>query len=862
MARKPKIERFNEKILSKFQIYNSLFLTLPFKTIKKTSLLLPLFAEHCKSQYAEAQNPEHIVKEFFKSYAPDFDQKQQRDLLFNFIQYIERQVVLFDAIEDAGFSYVNNMHGRGTLRNIKEEAQNKQLSKALTNYLNRFKVRIVLTAHPTQFYPDNVLVIINELSRAIAANELDTIKKLLVQLGNTPFYKKEKPTPYDEAVSLIWFLENVFYHSASTIYNYIKENIVDTEAVDNSIFDFGFWPGGDRDGNPYVTPEITIKTAKRLQFSILRNYYRDLRKLKGKLTFPGVEHRVVTLEQQVFNALFYPDKNPDFNLEFMESELDDILEIIVRDHQGLYREEIQDMIHKVKLFGFHFASLDIRQDSRIHHAVFTEIVSHPEIGDWVKAMPSDFAQRSERERLQILSKVTGDLPSTIFQDEITHQTLDSIRAMRTIQEMNGEKGCNRYIISNCQTLENILELFAMCRMSGWENPTVDFIPLFETITDLKEASDVMRGLFNNEVYKAHLEGRGNKQTIMLGFSDGTKDGGYLTANWSIYKTKEALSALAQENGIRIAFFDGRGGPPARGGGNTHEFYASMGNTVQSDDIQLTVQGQTISSNFGTLDSSQYNLEQLLSSGIESQVFNSEINNLSEEDRGVMEALAQHSYKAYSDFKAHPQFLPYLERMSTLPFYAKTNIGSRPSKRGKSKELRFEDLRAIPFVGSWSMLKQNVPGFYGVGTAISELAAQGKLEDVKRLYKNSRFFRTLVFNSMMSMTKSFFPLTAYMKEDKEFGAFWQLIHDEFLRTKEMLLEISDFSELMENEPAGRASILAREEIVQPLLTIQQYALMQIQKMRASKTTDSKELDDLSTMVMRSLFGNINASRNSA
>ncbi|MGA0212339.1 MAG: phosphoenolpyruvate carboxylase, partial [Flavobacteriaceae bacterium] len=411
-------------------------------------MLLPLFAEHCKSKYAEAQNPEYIVKEFFRSYAPDFDQKQQRDLLFNFIQYIERQVVLFDAIEDAGYSYVNNMHGRGTLRNIKEEAQNKQLSMALTKYLNRFKVRIVLTAHPTQFYPDNVLVIINELSRAIAANELDTIKKLLVQLGNTPFYKKEKPTPYDEAVSLIWFLENVFYHSASTIYNYIKENIVDAEAVDNSIFDFGFWPGGDRDGNPYVTPEITIKTAKRLQFSILRNYYRDLRKLKGKLTFPGVEHRVVTLEQQVFNALFYPDKNPDFNLEFMESELDDILEIIVRDHQGLYREEIQDMIHKVKLFGFHFASLDIRQDSRIHHAVFTEIVSHPEIRDWVKTMPSDYAQRSEHERLQILSKVTGDLPSTIFQDEITHQTLDSIRAMRTIQEMNGEKGCNRYIISN------------------------------------------------------------------------------------------------------------------------------------------------------------------------------------------------------------------------------------------------------------------------------------------------------------------------------------------------------------------------------------------------------------------------------
>ena len=168
MARKPKIDRFNEKILSRFQIYNSLFLTLPFKTIKQTSLFLPLFSEHCRKQYKLNANPEDIVSLFFKLYAPDLCQDQQQDLLFNFIQYIERQVVLFDAIEDAGFSYVNNMHGRGTLRNMKEEAANKQLNNALSDYIKRFKVRVVLTAHPTQFYPDNVLVIMNELSRAIS----------------------------------------------------------------------------------------------------------------------------------------------------------------------------------------------------------------------------------------------------------------------------------------------------------------------------------------------------------------------------------------------------------------------------------------------------------------------------------------------------------------------------------------------------------------------------------------------------------------------------------------------------------------------------------------------------------------------
>ena len=862
MARKPKIERFNEKILSRFQIYNSLFLTLPFKGIKQTSILMPLFADHCRKQYENNVNPNEIVISFFKKYAPEFDTIQKQDLIFSFIQYIERQVVLFDAIEDAGFSYVNNMHGRGTLRNMKEEAENKQLKKALSEYVNRFKVRIVLTAHPTQFYPDNVLVIINELSKAIAEDNLDNIKKLLVQLGKTPFYKKKKPTPYDEAVSLVWFLENIFYHSASTIYNYIAEHITDSSDLKNSIFDFGFWPGGDRDGNPFVTPEITLKTAKRLKFSILRNYYRDLRKLKRKITFPGLEDRIEALEELVFNELFYPKKNKLFSINYITSELEFVLDGLSKYHDNLYRNEVLDLIHKLRLFGLHFASLDIRQDSRIHHNVFIDIISHSKIKDYLEGLPKDYLKLNDKERCKVLINLKGDLPPKIFENEMTYHTLKSIRAIKKIQKNNGERGCNRYIISNCQSLENILELFAMCRLSNLEKPNVDFIPLFETIPDLKEAGDVMRALFSNSEYKNHLERRDMKQTIMLGFSDGTKDGGYFMANWSIYKAKETLSKLGNEFGIQIAFFDGRGGPPARGGGNTHEFYASMGDTIQSDDIQLTIQGQTISSNFGTLDSSQYNLEQLLSSGIENQILSPGKNNLSSDDRNLMEQIAIISYKTYQDFKKHPNFIPYLEKMSTLPFYSKTNIGSRPSKRGKSSTLKFEDLRAIPFVGSWSQLKQNVPGFFGLGTALNTIIERGRIEDLKTLYKNSRFFRTLIFNSMMSLSKSFFQLTSYMENDKEFGSFWKLIFSEYKLTKTVLLKISDFQSLMENEPAGKASINAREEIVQPLLTIQQYALMQLQKIKRNDKDNVKKIETLEAIVTRSLFGNINASRNSA
>ncbi|MBT7676677.1 MAG: phosphoenolpyruvate carboxylase, partial [Flavobacteriaceae bacterium] len=451
MARKPKIERFNEKILSRFQIYNSLFLTLPFKNIKETSLFLPLFADACKVGYEKGQKPNDIVKSFFNRYVPDFEANKQKDLLFNFIQYIERQVVLFDAIEDAGFSYVNNMHGRGTLRNIKEEANNKQLSEVLSEYIKRFNVRIVLTAHPTQFYPDNVLVIINELSNAIAKDDLDNIKKLLVQLGKTPFYNKEKPTPFNEAVSLIWFLENVFYHSASTIYDYITEHIIDSKQFENPIFDFGFWPGGDRDGNPFVTADITIKTAKRLQFSILRNYYRDLRKLKRKITFPGVEQRVANLEELVFNELFYPERNTDFSIAILTSEMDAVLESVILDHSGLYQEEVKNMIHKIKLFGLHFASLDIRQDSRVHHSVFTEIVSHPDIQSHTTGVPKNYLELTSEKRCEALSLMQGDVSPTIYNDEITHQTLESIRAMQSIQKTNGERGSNRYIISNGQT---------------------------------------------------------------------------------------------------------------------------------------------------------------------------------------------------------------------------------------------------------------------------------------------------------------------------------------------------------------------------------------------------------------------------
>jgi len=859
MSALPKLTRFNDNVLSKYQIYNSIFTTLPFSTINNTGVILPLFQEMCEKGFKKGQNPTQIVEDFLNKYQDLPSAKAKTDLLFQFIQYIERQVVLFDAIEDAAFPVVNNMDGFGTLKNSEETAILSNKKEELKKHLEEFKVRIVLTAHPTQFYPGSVLGIITDLDKAIQNDDLLLIKKLLAQLGKTPFYKKKKPTPFDEAVSLIWYLENVFYHSVPKIYNYIQHHIYDGKPIDNEIIDLGFWPGGDRDGNPFVTTQITLDVAEKLRQGILKSYYNDVRSLKRRFTFAGVQDILIKIEKRLYKHVVRSYTKVNFSQKILLSELEAARKIIEEKHDSLFIEELNDFINKVRIFGFHFATLDIRQDSRVHHKAFTQIVTDL-LASGDTTFPENYHRMSDKEQIEVLALVKGNIDSEVLSDEMSKKTINSIYALKTIQQRNGERGANRYIISNNQSALNVMQTFAMLNLCGFENELpVDVIPLFETVDDLENASDVMKTLYSNNVYRHHLSKRKNKQTIMLGFSDGTKDGGYLMANWGIFKAKEALTKISREFDIEVIFFDGRGGPPARGGGKTHQFYASLGPTIEDKEIQLTIQGQTISSNFGTEDSSKYNLEQLISSGIKNEVFTKD--QITENHRILIEDLATTSYQTYVDFKNHPQFLPYLEKMSTLKYYAKTNIGSRPSKRSNSDSLDFSQLRAIPFVGSWSQLKQNVPGFFGVGTALKKYEDANRFDEIIDFYNASDFFKTLLENSMMSLTKSFFDLTKYMADDKVFGDFWELIYQEFKTTKRLLLKLTGHTELMENFPVGKASIEIREKIVLPLLTIQQYALKKVQDLQKEEGNEA-EIEVYEKMVMRSLFGNINASRNSA
>ncbi|HEX6849300.1 MAG TPA: phosphoenolpyruvate carboxylase [Chitinophagaceae bacterium] len=851
------LERFRNLVGVKFQLYNSLFTSLPFHRIEKTGILLSLFLSVCEDGFKKKQSPKQIIEDFFNRHTSSLKEEDKLDLLFRFVQYAERQVVLFDALEDAAFREVNDMNGVGTLKHLESEVVQEKLQEKLSEKLKDFNVLLVLTAHPTQFYPGPVLGIINDLSKALAENNASQVNVLLQQLGKTPFLKHQKPTPYDEAVSLIWYLENVFYAAAGRIASYFKNHFSESLPNGHSVLRMGFWPGGDRDGNPFVKADTTLQVAEALRGAIIKCYYLEIRRLKRRLTFEGVDVLLTDLEKKLYNNLFVPGQITDITQEEILKTLGEIRDILIHKHNGLFLHLVNGLKNKVEIFGLHFASLDIRQESSIHGTVIESLIGK------VKDIPENYSSLNEDEKIKVLSNLQRVDPSLFNVDEMQKDTIESVQIVKQIQKYNGVQGCNRYIISQCNSALNAMEVYGLFLLGGWkkEDLNIDIVPLFETVDDLKGAAAIMKKLYTNEEYKRHLERRNNNQVIMVGFSDGTKDGGYLMANWSIYKAKEELTAISKEYGVDVVFFDGRGGPPARGGGKTHKFYASLGKNISSKEIQLTIQGQTVSSNFGTIDSAQYNLEQLIHAGISNGIFTDRETNFGESEEILVKELADISYEAYSQLKNHPDFVDYLVHASPLRFYSETNIGSRPSKRGGSSRMTLKSLRAIPFVGAWSQLKQNVPGYFGVGTALQKLEQNGKFPSIRKFYNESLFFKTLLDNCEMAMLKSFFPLTAHLADHPKFGEIWQMIYKEYELTKQYILRLSGKTELMDDYPIEQQSIQMRERIVLPLLTIQQYAMTRVREMEEA-LINAPIKGTYEKLVMRCSFGIINAGRNSA
>jgi len=839
---------FEKSVKNKFNIFNSMFLNLPYRKDNDIGILIPLLYKQCKQELETGTHPKEILESFFNNYAGIQQEHEKIDFMFRVIQYVERQVVLYDSIEDAAFPELRDLGNYLTIKDFFQLVDSKKNWGSIAEKLSTFSARIVFTAHPTQFYPPSVLDIINNLRKLIENNKINEIDMTLQQLGLTSLINSKKPTPFEEAGNIIYFLRNVYYQAVGDLYGYIKESTGNKNFHNPDIIKLGFWPGGDRDGNPFVTADITMNVANELRMTLMKCYYQDVKDLQQKLTFRAVEDPLDFLREKLYRSMF--DPAVIIAWEDIIQPLTEIRGLLKTRYHGLYLKDLDKLIDKVNIFRIHFATLDIRQDNSVHRKAVEEILKQEGI------ISSTLDEIGSDELVNILLHGNIKAEAGNHDDNLIKDTILNIKQLKRIQALNGEDGCNRYIISNSVDIFSVLFVYGLFRWCGWNNQkiTFDIVPLFETMEGMESSEATMRKLLSLPEYREHLSQRDNKQTIMLGFSDGTKDGGYLKANWEIFKTKEVLSGVCEEQSIKAIFFDGRGGPPARGGGKTHRFYAAQSQKIANHEIQLTIQGQTITSTYATKEKFNHNCEQLLAAGLANSFSKGE-HDISDESRQLLEELADLSYQKYNDLKMHEKFIPYLENKSTLRYYDKANIGSRPTKRGNKAKLELTDLRAIAFVGSWSQLKQNVPGYFGTGTAIRFMADNGKLEGLKKLFNEVAFFKALVFNSMMSLSKCNFDLTSYIQKDLEYIDFWNILHNEYKLSVEMLLLISGYNELMEEEPISKESIRIREKIALPLLVIQQYALQKI-----SEGAENREAYE--KLVTRSLYGNINASRNSA
>ena len=304
MQRNRRLDEFKRSVTNKFNIYNSLFLSLPYADMENVGMLVPLLFEHCEKGLSEGKKPENILENFFSNFT-DFKSEEARiDFMFRIIQYVERQVVLFDSVEDSAFPKLQEHTNSLSINDYFELVDQSKNWDKIAKKLSTFSARIVLTAHPTQFYTPAVLDIIKELRALIDENRVDDIDITLQQLGLTSLINTKKPTPLDEAKNIIHILRNTYYDAIGELFDYVKSNIRMHDFNNYDIIKLGFWPGGDRDGNPFVTAQITEQVADELRITLMKCYYNELKALRKKLTFKGLQEPINALNESLYRAMF------------------------------------------------------------------------------------------------------------------------------------------------------------------------------------------------------------------------------------------------------------------------------------------------------------------------------------------------------------------------------------------------------------------------------------------------------------------------------------------------------------------------------------------------------------------------------
>ena len=788
----------------------------------------------------------------------------------------------------------------GSLLLALERIEKKHISKeTLQSFLNSALISPVLTAHPTEVQRKSILdcqLIISQLLSErdrmdMTPDDLDyneeTLHRFVLILWQTRMLRTAKLTVRDEIKNGLEFYRYTFLGEIPRIYAYLEKQLesrFDKNIRIPPLLRVGSWIGGDRDGNPFVTHDVMSDAMHQHSSLAFEHYLSETHLLGSRLSLTDRLVEVSDELRALSNAspdkaasridepyrraliLIYSRLSATAKLlghkisrrppvdkqapayatpqDFIK-DLDILIDSLFK-HGAVYlaRGRLAYLRRAAEVFGFHLAPLDMRQHSAIHEQTVAELFLHG-------AGIADYPKLNESARRELLLKALQSgkpLLADIEQySDIAKSELRIMQAAAEIHQRFGRAALPNHIISMTRTVSDMLELALMLQqvelLETSETPTlhINIIPLFETIDDLRGCGTIMDELFSIPYYRQLLHSRGNTQEVMLGYSDSNKDGGYLTANWELYKAEVELVKVFARHGVELRLFHGRGGTVGRGGGPSYDAILAQPPGSVNGQIRITEQGEVISSKYSNPEIGRRNLETLIAATMEATLLHQHgADSTMPEYHRIMEALSLDAYAAYRKLVYEtPGFTEYFFSATPIREIAELNIGSRPSSRKASN--RIEDLRAIPWVFSWGLNRTLLPGWFGFGSAVQQFIDRegtAGLTQLQAMYKNWPFFRGLMSNMDMVLSKTDMGIASSYAElvddvamrERIFGS----INGEWECTVEMLFAVTGNTKLLQDNPAFARSLTTRTPYIDPLNHLQ-VALLQ-----RHRTGDNSEL----------------------
>ena len=693
----------------------------------------------------------------------------------------------------------------------------------------------------------------------------EQIEAEVTGLWQTRQVRDRPPEPQDEARNVQWYLENTLFDVVGEVYAEFEAAVTEEypEIELPKLFEFRSWAGSDRDGNPYVTPAVTRDTLERQRTIVLERYRDRLKSLSAVLSqdgrrYPTTDAFADSLDTDLdrFPAIAtaaaerYPDEPYRQKLRVMRERLDRVgdvrpggyedasalladLEVIDDSLRATGGEQIattfiEPLRRQVSTFGFSLASLDLRDHQEGHTTAIAEALAAEGI---------DYRECDEDERVELLTDavlqdepiIDVESPGEVSDDAA--RVLDRFAALADWQREFGPEAIDTYCISMTEEPSHVLEVLFLADQVGVvslpDHSGLDIVPLLETESALNGAERIMGALFENEAYSQALSARGNTQEIMLGYSDSNKENGFLAANWDLYRNQKRLASITDAYDVTMRLFHGRGGSISRGGGPMNEALLALPNETVTGQVQFTEQGEAIAEKYGTPRVAERNLEQMLDAQVRArhQALTEPVEEIPEEWVEAMDEMAATARKTYRDLLDSDGFVSYFESATPITVIEDLNLGSRPASR--SEERSVEDLRAIPWVFSWTQSRCILPGWYSLASGIDAYLDGGDLATLQTMYEEWPFFRTTLDNAAIALARTDLEIAAEYADLAPTALreeFWPQITSEYETAVGHVLAISGRDRLLQRDWFAE-SLERRNPYIDPLNLLQTHLLGQ-------------------------------------